>query len=131
MKATVCKLSKVKQPQSFNLCEGVKAKRLTYLEVKAFAEKLKFTIAEANEITNIFFFNKTYQNRLMETTDLTSLADYIREYECSWYRYDTWDKLLQSEKEQGSEGLSEQDCKKELGVTIYRLKSGKYIQTVY
>lgn len=94
------------------------------------SKALSFTEEEAREIADIFYNEKEKGNPRLLLAELNTLKDYIHEYECSWYRYSSWEELLESEEDQDN-GLSEEECEKERNMSIFRLSSGKYIQTVF
>lgn len=91
--------------------------------------------------------NPTYSNDLQATKELMELFDYINEsknlgvhklenaedyikmYDDSFYTYQTWDELVQSEEEQ-TYGLTEIECRMEINNTIFRLPCGWYVQYV-
>lgn len=100
-------------------------------EIKTMSIALNFTINETREIADIFYQQKHKDNYRLNSTSLDSVDDYIREYNYSWYRYSTWEQLIESEIEQGSDGLDEDECRELIGEAIFQLSSGMYIQTVY
>ena len=55
--------------------------------------------------------------------------DYIDMYDDNFYTYWTWEALVQSELEQ-TNGLTEEECRNELGETIWQLPCGWYVQYV-
>lgn len=85
--------------------------------------------------------NIIYRNNLQATEELMNLLvslsrnplndvfDYIMMYDMAFFTFQTWEKLLQSEKE-CSDGLTEQECKEQLGKTIWQLPCGWYVQYV-
>lgn len=62
---------------------------------------------------------------------LITREDYVQMYEDHLYTFPTWEELLASEVEQGSFGLSEEECLEQLDKTIWRLPCGWYVQYVY
>lgn len=89
--------------------------------------------------------NSSYQNNLEATEQLMELfdkidvpkryelntpKDYIDMYDDNFYTYWTWEELVQSEIEQGEFGMTEEECKNELGKTIWQLPCGWYVQFV-
>lgn len=106
-------------------------KTLNYNEIKVMSETLNFTIEETREIADIFYREKHKDNYRLNSTSLDSVEDYIREYDNNWFRYSNWQQLIESEIEQGSDGLDEDECRKLIGEAIFQLSSGMYIQTVY
>lgn len=71
----------------------------------------------------INLFNK------IATRPLKTLEDYIRMYDDSFYTYHTWEALVESEKYQ-NEGMTEEECKEHLNITIWQLPCGWYVQYV-
>ena len=73
--------------------------------------------------------------QLMELFDkitrkpLSTWKDYVRMYDDSFYTYRTWEELVRSEAEQ-NDGLTEEECKEQLGETIWQLPCGWYVQYV-
>ena len=104
-------------------------RRLTQEEVKTFADYLCFTEQEAYEITELFFNEKERGNYRMKYTELETLDDYIHEWECDWYRYSSWEQLVESENEQ-NEGLTEEDLEKLKGFAVFFLSTGMIVQAV-
>ena len=105
-------------------------KRLNEEEIKEMSNALSFTIKETKEIAEIFYREKEKGNFRLTLTNLDTVTDYINEYETSWYRYSNWEELLKSEEEQ-TEGLTAEECETLKNVSIFRLSSGKYIETVF
>ena len=62
--------------------------------------------------------------------ELSTLEDYIKMYDDSFYTYCTWEELVNSEIEQGAYGLTEEECNEALGKSIWRLPCGFYVQCV-
>lgn len=60
---------------------------------------------------------------------LNNPEDYINMYDDNFYTYWTWEALVKSEAEQ-SNGFTEEECKTELGNTIWQLPCGWYVQYV-
>lgn len=106
-------------------------KRLNENEIEKFAKYLGFTVQNAKYITNIFYEEKLQGNRIIKHAKLETIEDYVEEWENCWYRYMNWEGLIKSEIEQGSDGLTEEQCKEELGSSIFELPTGMYIQSVY
>ena len=59
-----------------------------------------------------------------------SIEDYINFYDDSFYTFHTWEELILSEIEQGDFGLTEDECKDQLGSTILKLPCGWYVQKI-
>lgn len=60
---------------------------------------------------------------------LNNLDDYIDMYDWNFYTYWTWEALVKSEAEQNN-GFTEEECKAELGKTIWQLPCGWFVQYV-
>lgn len=60
---------------------------------------------------------------------LNNPEDYINMYDDNFYTYWTWEALVKSETDQ-SNGLTEEECREELGKTIWQLPCGWYVQYV-
>lgn len=60
---------------------------------------------------------------------LKTAEDYINMYDWNFYTYWNWEALVKSELEQ-TNGLTEEECKAELGKTIWQLPCGWYVQYV-
>lgn len=103
--------------------------KLNENEIKYFAESLNFSFENAKEITDIFYMGYE-KNSYIVCTALNNVEDYIAEYDRSWYRFDTWEQLVISEIEMGVYGLSEEQIKNELGISIFQLSSGMYVQSM-
>lgn len=85
--------------------------------------------------------NPSYNNNLEATRQLVelfdkiakrplkSLEDYIRMYDDSFYTYWTWEALVESELEQNN-GMTEEECKEAMNITIWQLPCGWYVQYV-
>lgn len=85
--------------------------------------------------------NTIYRNNLQATEelinllsslsrkDLTDANDYISMYDENFYTYETWNDLLKSENE-CSDGLTEEQCKEQIGKSIWQLPCGWYVQYV-
>lgn len=106
-------------------------RRLNENEIIEMSGCLSFTVEETKEIAEIFFTEKEKGNVRLRCTELESAKDYIREYENNWYRYSTWNELLESESDMGTDGLTLIECEREKGISIFNLSSGMYVQTVY
>lgn len=108
-------------------------KKLPDAEVKEFMKNFNgMTFDDVKQIADLFFELKKAGDYRLQNTNLDTVADYVEEYCNSWYRYDSFEKLLESEKEQGEAyGLTEEECKEEVGKSIFELKSGWFIQCVY
>lgn len=63
------------------------------------------------------------------TKELNSAEDYVKMYDDNFYTYQTWEDLIESEKDQ-SDGLTEDECKEQIGKTIWQLPCGWYVQYV-
>lgn len=107
-------------------------KRLTVGEIKEFAQELHFNISNATEIVEIFYDEKEDQNYRLKCSDLDTVESYIQEWKWNWFRYSTWEELIQSEIDQGPwDGLTEDECESLIGEAIFKLSSGMYIQSVF
>lgn len=89
--------------------------------------------------------NFTYHNNLEAVKELMELFnkiawkelktadDYIKMYDDNFYTYQTWEDLLESEKDQ-SDGLTEDELKRELEDkehgSVWQLPCGWYVQYV-
>ena len=60
----------------------------------------------------------------------TEVSDYCDFYDNYCYTYRTFKELVKSEKEQGNYGLTEAECKEQIGKTIFQLPCGWYVQIV-
>lgn len=90
------------------------------------------SIDDVNQIADIFYNLKDKGDYRLKNTELDSVNDYIEEYCNSWYRYKSFEDLVESEKEQGeSYGWTEKECYEQVGKSIFKLKSGWYVQCVY
>lgn len=85
--------------------------------------------------------NKIYASNLQATKELMQLLDqimkddiprtaenYIRAYENNFFTFKTFRELINDEKE--SDGLTERECKDQLGKTIWQLPCGWFVQYV-
>jgi hypothetical protein len=105
-------------------------------------EELTMTKEEIKSISwNLSNF--IYQDNLEATSQLIELfnnikvphrplntpKDYVDMYDDSFYTYMTWEALVESELYQ-TDGLTEEECKAELGETIWQLPCGWYVQYV-
>lgn len=85
--------------------------------------------------------NIIYRNNLQATEELMNLlvslsknplndeTDYLMMYDMGFFTFQTWEKLLQSENE-CSDGLTEEQCKDQIGKSIWQLPCGWYVQYV-
>jgi len=85
--------------------------------------------------------NIIYRNNLQATEELMNLlvslsknplndvTDYLMMYDMGFFTFQTWEKLLQSENE-CSDGLTEEQCKEQIGKSIWQLPCGWYVQYV-
>lgn len=105
-------------------------RRLNDKEIKEMRDSLDFTLDETKEIAEIFYTEKEKGNFILKNTNLNSVDDYIKEYENYWYRYSTWERLLESEEDQ-NEGLTPEECEGLKNIAIFQLSSGMWIQSVY
>ena len=106
-------------------------RKLTSPEISIFAKYLYFTYTEAQRITDVFYSEKAKNNFRLARPMLDNVDDYIREWENNWYRYYTWEQLLESEVDQGCSGLTESECVDLLGKAIFQITDTLYIQTVF
>lgn len=60
---------------------------------------------------------------------LDTWEDYVRMYDDNFYTYQTWQELVDSEKDQ-NDGLTEKELKAEIGKTVWQLSCGWYLQYV-
>lgn len=60
---------------------------------------------------------------------LNTWEDYVRMYDDNFYTYQTWQELVDSEKDQ-NDGLTEEELKSEIGNTVWQLPCGWYLQYV-
>lgn len=105
-------------------------KRLNDNELKTFAVVTRTFIQQAKEIADIFYKEKSNGNHIMDAYELNSVDDYCNEYECNWYRYNSFDDLVNSEIEQGAYGLTRQDCEHQIGKSIFKITGG-WIQSCF
>lgn len=68
--------------------------------------------------------------RVCKNSALTSPADYIKAYDDLCFTYKTFDALLESENEQGEYGFSPEECRAEIGKSIFQLPCGWWVQFV-
>lgn len=61
---------------------------------------------------------------------LNNADDYVRAYDDNFFTYKTWRDLVESEKEQGTYGLTENELKAMLGSIIHQLENGWYMQQI-
>lgn len=85
--------------------------------------------------------NYLYQGNLQATEELINLfdkisrkqltkwEDYVKMYDDNFYTYQTFNELVESEKEQ-SDGLTEEQCKDQIDKSIWQLPCGWYVQYV-
>lgn len=106
-------------------------KRLNQSEIETFAKILDFTLENATEIVEIFYQEKEKDSYRLQCTELDTVDDYIKEWEWNWYRYSNWEQLIESEKECGECGWTEDECKEEIDKSIFKLSSGMYVQNVF
>jgi hypothetical protein len=106
-------------------------RKLNEVEVKEMAYNLDMTEEQAKETMETFYALKINNNFRLNHTELDTVNDYIKEYETNWYRYTSFDALVESEKEQSCYGLTEEECYEMLGEAIFKLNCGLYIQSVY
>ena len=100
------------------------------------------TNADAKNVS-VNIYNCMYSKNLEATKQLVELfdrisiirrplntwEDYARVYNESFYTYQTWKELVDSEAEQ-NEGFTEEECKEQLNHTIWQLPCGWYVQYV-
>lgn len=60
---------------------------------------------------------------------LDTWEDYVRMYDDNFYTYQTWQELVDSEKDQ-NDGLTEDELITEMGSTVWQLPCGWYVQYV-
>lgn len=60
----------------------------------------------------------------------TEVSDYCDFYDTCCYTYKTFKKLVESEEEQEIYGLTEAECKEQIGKSIFQLPCGWYVQIV-
>ena len=77
-------------------------------------------IQATEELINLF-------NHILRCKPQTA-ADYIEIYDNSFYTYRTWKELIDSEIE--CDGLTEDECRSEIGKSIWQLPCGWFIQQV-
>lgn len=106
-------------------------KKLNELEIKEMAKDLDMIVEQAKETMETFYNQKLNNNFRLNHTELETVDDYVREYENNWYRYITFTELVESEKERGGYGLTEQECIDLQDEAIFKLDCGLYIQSVY
>lgn len=70
-----------------------------------------------------------FNNKVVHRT-LNTPEDYINMYDDNFYTYWTWEELVQSEIEQSTFGMTEEECKAQLNKTIFQLPCGWYVQYV-
>lgn len=93
----------------------------------------------SNNISNFMYSgNLQATKELMELLDkisqkeLKNPADYVRMYDNNFYTYQTWNDLVESEKDQ-NDGLTEEELQREFQNecgSIWQLPCGWYIQYV-
>lgn len=107
-------------------------RKLNTDEIKAMGELLNFTEADAKEIADIFYTQKESGNYRLDHTPLNSLEDYTREWEDCWFRYSSYEELVQSEEEQGEAyKLTPEQLEEQEGNSIFQLSSGMWVQTTF
>lgn len=106
--------------------------RLTKAEIQTMSEALSFTFEEASEIAEIFYTEKEKGNIRLKHARLDNVHSYIKEWEDCWYRYSSYDELVQSEEDQGeADKLTLEQLEEEKGKSIFQLSSGMWVQTVF
>lgn len=107
-------------------------KKLTNAEIKTMGELLNFAEADAKEIADIFYTQKESGNYRLDHTSLDTLEDYTREWENCWFRYPSYEELVQSEEEQGEAyRLTPEQLEEQKGKSIFQLSSGMWVQTTF
>lgn len=104
-------------------------RKLTQPEIDTFAKALSFSYGEAEEITDLFYNEKSKNHYPFKNNPLESADDYINAWEWSFYRYYSWKSLVESEYEQ-PEGMTEEECKEALNKCIFELPCGLFVQWV-
>lgn len=101
---------------------------------------MKYTELEVENISKNIS-NVKYNNNLTATKELMNLfdkisktplnawKDYVKMYDDCFYTYETFEDLVESEKDQ-SDGLTEEECKEEINQSIWQLPCGWYVQYV-
>jgi hypothetical protein len=92
-------------------------------EIREFARATHMSIQDATEVCEILAREKANGNHRLRRANLDTVEGYIEEWYCSWFRYKTWEMLIQCD--------SEARCKEQINQSIFRLSSGMYIQTVF
>lgn len=83
----------------------------------------------------MYWDNLQAVNELMELMDkitkypLVTVYDYVKMYDRNLYTYETWEELVESEKE-CTDGLTEKECNGQINISIWRLPCGWYVQYV-
>ena len=83
----------------------------------------------AKELMELFDYLKDNKMLGFGADNFKTAKDYIKTYDDSFYTYQTWDALIQSEEEQ-TDGLTEIECRMEINQTIFQLPCGWYVQYV-
>lgn len=85
--------------------------------------------------------NPIYKGNLQATEELIFLFDrilkkkpekpeeYIEAYNSNFFTFRNWTELMESER-MCADGLSEEQCKEQIGKSIWRLPCGLYVQYV-
>lgn len=100
--------------------------KITDIEIKNVAEKL------SNYIYSMNFQATRELMRLFDAISkipLNTVEEYVKMYDDNFYTYKTWEELIKSEEEQ-PDGLTEEECKEQLGKSIWQLPCGWYVQYV-
>lgn len=92
----------------------------------SYAEDLKNNGTATKELMDLFdSLDGTWVGR-----KLNKAEDYVSMYDDNFYTYKTWEELVRSENEQGAYGMTRTECAEQIGVTIWRLPCGWYVQYV-
>lgn len=100
--------------------------------------KVEIEITSWNLSNSLYHGNIEATKQLMElfeTIDiprryrLNTPKDYIDMYDDNFYTYHNWEALVKSEEEQ-TNGFTEEECREELGKTIWQLPCGWFVQYV-
>lgn len=106
-------------------------RKLTDEEVCKAAEWMDMPVKRVREYVDLMFSEKKKGNYRLKHTKLDSADDYCEERDMLWYFYPDWKALVESEMDQGEEGLTEQECREGIGESIFQLSDGWYVQTLY
>lgn len=102
---------------------------------------LKLTEVNIQNISNNIS-NPMYRNNIKATKELINLFNliirteistwqqYVKIYDNNFYTYKNFKELVKSEEEEQSDGLTLDECIKELNKSIWKLPCGWYIQYV-